>query len=374
VAVRHGHGGGPGVQVHPSTVWVVGLNLLALAAGTWVAFQTWGVLAWAVLALFLSLALAPLVRRLSRRLPRWAAVLLVFAALGAGAAVLVSTFLPLLAEQGRALAVALPGLVERLKSARWASALEHRFGLLSRAEAALGGALPGLAGPLLHLLRGALELLLAGFTVLTLSAFMLLFGEELFDGLLAWLPPRRRARVDRLAREMTRAVSGYVAGSFLLSLLGACVMAAALFLLHVPWFLAVAAALAPLGLLPWVGAALSEVLVFGTGFAAGGLHTAAWALGSFLGWQQVAHRLAPLVQARTLRMNALAVALAMLVGTSLMGLLGTVVAVPLAGAAQVALSAALRQRQARWRHHPTERARATRQLELPLEERGHGAL
>jgi predicted PurR-regulated permease PerM len=65
-------------------------------------------------------------------------------------------------------------------------------------------------------------------------------------------------------------------------------------------------------------------------------------------------------------MNALAVALAMLVGTSLMGLLGTVVAVPLAGAAQVALSAALRQRQARFRHHPAGRGRSSRQLELPL--------
>ncbi len=354
------------MQVHPSTVWVVGLNLLALAAGTWVAFRTWGVLAWAVLALFVALALAPLVRRLSRRMPRWAAVVLVFGALAASGALLVSTFLPLLAEQGRALGAAVPELVQRLKGTRWASALEQRYGLLGRAEAALAGTLPTLAGPLLRLLRGAVELLLAGFTVATLAAFMLLFGEELFLGLLQWLPPRRRARAERLAREMTRAVSGYVAGTFLLSLLGALVMGGALYLLRVPWFLAVAAALLPLGLLPWVGAALSEVLLLATGYAAGGLHAAAWALGAFLLWQQVAHRLSPLVQARTLRMNALAVALAMLVGTSLMGLLGTVVAVPLAGAAQVALSAALRQRQARWRHHPAGRGRGPRQLELPL--------
>lgn len=354
------------MQVHPSTVWVVGLNLLTLAAGTWVAFQTWGVLAWAVLALFVALALAPLMQRLSRRMPRWAAVVGVFVTLAAAAALLVSTFLPLLAEQGRALGAEPPSLEERLKGTRAVGALEQRFGLLSRAEAAWAATLPSLAGPLLRLPRGALELLLAGVTVATLAAFILLFGEELFEAVLAWLPPRRRARVDRLAREMTRAVSGYVAGTFLLSLLGAAVMGVALFLLDVPWFLAVAAALAPLGLLPWVGAALSEVLVFATAYAAGGLRPAAWALGAFFAWQQVSRRVSPLVQARTLRMNALAVALAMLVGTSLMGLLGTVVAVPLAGAAQVAVSAALRQRQARWRHHPGGRGRASLQLELPL--------
>ena len=135
--MRHGHGAGPGVQVHPSTVWVVGLNLLALAGGTWVAFRTWGVLAWGLLALFLALALAPLVRLLSRRIPRWAAVLLVFGALGSAAAWLASTFLPLLGEQGRALGGSLPGLLERLKSTRRAGALEQRLGLLSRAESAL---------------------------------------------------------------------------------------------------------------------------------------------------------------------------------------------------------------------------------------------
>lgn len=347
-------------------MWTVGLHALALAGGAWLLLRARGVLGWAVMALFLALALAPVVRRLSVHMPRAVAVAAVFLSLAAFGAALVSTFAPLLGAQAGELAGTLQGLATRLREAPSLVPLEQRWGLLSRGEAALGSALPRLTGPLLHLLGQAVHGLLAGFTVLALALLMLLSGEGLFEGLLAWLPPRRRARWGRMAREMTRAVSGYVAGSLLLSLAGGLVMGVALYVLGVPWFLAVAAALVPLGLLPWVGAALSELLLVGTGFAAGGGHTALWALGVFLLWQQVAHRLAPFVQARTLKMNALAVALAMLVGTSLLGLLGTVVSVPLAGAAQVALSAALRQRQARWRHHGRRRTRGPRQLELPL--------
>jgi predicted PurR-regulated permease PerM len=360
-----------GTQVHPATVWTVGLHGLAVTGGAWLLLRARGVLGWAVLALFLALALSPLVRRLSTRMPRGVAVAVLFLALGGLGAGLAATFAPLLGAQGRALGQALPGLLEQLRASPTLAPLEQRWGLLTRTEAALAATVPQLAGPLLRLLGQAVEWLLAGFTVLALSLLMLLSGEGLFDGLLAWLPPRRRVRVGRMAREMTRAVSGYVAGSLLLSLGGGLVMGVALYVLDVPWFLAVAAALVPLGLLPWVGAALSELLLLGTGFAAGGGRTALWALGTFLAWQQLAHRLAPFVQARTLKMNALAVALAMLVGTSLLGLLGTVVSVPLAGAAQVAFSAALRQRRARWRHHGKPRGGGSpRQLELPLRVNG----
>ena len=62
-------------------------------------------------------------------------------------------------------------------------------------------------------------------------------------------------------------------------------------------------------------------------------------------YQQVEnHLLQPLVQRRTLRMNPLLITLALLAGTGLAGVLGTLLALPVAGAIQVLLQDALQRR------------------------------
>ncbi len=123
-------------------------------------------------------------------------------------------------------------------------------------------------------------------------------------------------------------------------------------LLGVPYFLPLGLAMAVLGLIPFVGSFLGALLVAGTTFATVGTTEGLIALGVFLVYQQVeGHLLQPLIQRRTLNMNPLLIALVMLVGTSLMGLLGAVLALPIAGAVQVLLQDRLTRLHARWGTH-----------------------
>ena len=95
---------------------------------------------------------------------------------------------------------------------------------------------------------------------------------------------------------------------------------------------------------------VGALLVAGTTFASVGTKEGFIALGVFLVYQQVeGNLLQPLIQRRTLKMNPLLIALVMLVGTSLAGLIGALLALPIAGAVQVLLEDRLAQMNERWR-------------------------
>ena len=53
-------------QLRPATIWIVGLNLLALVGVVWVLTEARTVIAWLILSLFFALAIEPLLRWLSR--------------------------------------------------------------------------------------------------------------------------------------------------------------------------------------------------------------------------------------------------------------------------------------------------------------------
>jgi putative heme transporter len=119
-----------------------------------------------------------------------------------------------------------------------------------------------------------------------------------------------------------------------------------------------------LGVIPWIGSALGAVLVVGTTFASQGGKPALIVLAIYLVYQQLeGHLLQPLVQRHTIRMNPLLIILVMLVGTAFTGLLGALLALPVAGAVQVYMQDLHERKKAQWRR--TEHAReAERQLPL----------
>jgi predicted PurR-regulated permease PerM len=341
----------PRSQVSPRTVWTVGLNVLGLLALLMMVRAASGVLSWVLVALFLALAAHPLVSWMERRgLKRGLAVALVFIASLGGVAALVKTFVPMMVDQVRALVEAAPGYVSSLKHMRWMESLDARYGLFERVDAELRQRMLGAAMPVLGMVTGVLHRLAAFITILVLAAFFLAFGRDLFDKALLWVPPVQREHTRQLASRMNRTVGRYVAGSFLISLIGGAVTTVTLLVLGVPYFLPLGLAMAVLGLIPFIGAALGAVLVVGTTFASAGTRAGLIALAVFLIYQQVEnHLLQPFIQRKTLRMNPLLIALAMLVGTAFAGILGALLALPVAGAVQVVAQDRLAKRQEQWR-------------------------
>lgn len=343
----------PRSQVTPRTVWTVALHVLALVAVLWLVATAWTVLSWILVALFLALAAQPLVRGLERLGLRRGVAVLGVALLGLGLlAALAMTLVPMLLEQGQALVRAAPDYLDRLQHLRWVQKLDERYDVIDKVSAELRQRIWMMApGPVLGVVTDVLRNLAAAVTIAVLTVFFLLFGGDLFDKTLQWVEPSRREHWRTLGHQMHRTVGGYVAGAFLVSLIGGAVTAVSMLLLDVPYFLALGLAMAVLGLIPFVGSFLGAILVTGTTFASAGMKAGFIALGVFLLYQQVeGNLLQPLVQRRTLNMNPLLIALVMLVGTALAGLVGALLALPLAGAVQVLLQDRLARRQEQWRN------------------------
>lgn len=340
----------PRSQVSPRTVWTVGLNVLGLLGVLTLVREASGVLSWVLVALFLALAANPLVTWLERRgLRRGLAVTLVFAAALGLVAALLKTFVPMALDQARALALATPGFIESLRHQGWMEWLDARYRVFDRLAEEVRQQFPGAAVPVLGVVTSLLYHVAAFITVMVLSAFFLAFGKDVFDKALLWVPPRKRGHWQQLGVRMYRTVGRYVAGSFLISLIGGAVTTVSLLLLGVPYFLPLGLIMAVLGLIPFIGAFLGGVLIVGTTFASAGSHAGFISLAIFLAYQQVEnHLLQPFIQRRTLRMNPLLIALAMLVGTAFAGIVGALLALPIAGAVQILALDWLARRHARW--------------------------
>lgn len=338
------------LQVTARTVWKVALHLVVLWALLRAVAEARTVLSWIAVALFLALAAHPPVRWLMRRgVARGGAIALVMVGVLALVALMVATVVPLLVSQVGALVQSAPDLIDQLRHTAWMEWLERRFDVVTRVTEELRTRAPSVARPVLGVVTGVLARVAAFTTITVLTVFFLAFGEDLFDKLLLWVSPERRAHWRTLALRMHRSVGGYVAGSLLLAGITGAASGIITFSLGVPFFLPIALVTAVLGVVPWVGSTLGAALMVGATFAERGTRSALLALGIFLAFQQVKNRLlVPLVQRHTLQMNPLLITLVMLLGTSLFGLLGTLLALPVAGAAQVLAQDLLSRRQARW--------------------------
>jgi predicted PurR-regulated permease PerM len=341
-----------------------------MLAALWLLVTSWTVLSWVLVAIFLALAAHPLVSVLEARgMSRGVAVMGV-GLLGLGLlTALVMTLVPMLLEQGRGLAQAAPGFLDRLRHHAWVERMDERYDLISQASEELRRHISMAPGPVLGVVTDVLRHVLAGVTIAVLAIFFLLFGSGLFNTALQWVEPARREYYWRLGRRMNRAVGGYVAGSFLVALIGGVFTSVMTLLLGVPYFLPLGLTMTVLGLVPFVGSFLGGILVAGTTAASVGGRAGLIALGLFLVYQQVeGNLLQPLVQRRTLKMNPLLIALVMLLGTGLAGLLGALLSLPIAGAVQVLLQERLARLNERWRSREEEDGKSRLILPSPTTE------
>lgn len=172
-------------------------------------------------------------------------------------------------------------------------------------------------------------------TIAVLTFLMLLQAPQLSASLLALLPERRAEHVRQIGSDAARAVTGYVTGNLAISLVAGLFAYGWLRVLGVPFAFILALWVAFADLLPLVGATLGAIPpVFVAFLDSPGLGIATIIF--FVVYQQFEnHVLQPVVMSRTVKLNPLAVLVAVLVGVALAGLLGALLAIPVAGALQV---------------------------------------
>ncbi|HEX8698272.1 MAG TPA: AI-2E family transporter [Myxococcaceae bacterium] len=342
----------PPSQVSPRTVWTVGLNVLAIVALGLVLYQLRPMLALLAISLMLALALDPLVSLFERlRLSRgWSVMLALLSVLGL-LALIGLTMVPMMAAQVSSLINSLPGFIDGLRDSSWLHSLDERYGVRSVVERQLLTLSGSVAGSAIGVLSSTVGGLVTTIAVLTLAVFGLLSGGHLFEQGLQWVRPERRADLRSLVVDMRQAVSGYLVGVVIICALGGVVTGFTTYLLGVPYFLALGLMYLLLGFIPYIGSLLVAVTVSLTTFATVGFRRALIALAICLIYQQIEGNVVqPLIQKRTLKMNPLLIAIVVIVGAMLMGVLGGVLALPVAAALQVVLQRVHRMRAQRWEH------------------------
>jgi putative heme transporter len=337
-------------QVAAITIWTIAFNLLAIAGVLLVVYRTRQVGWWILMAACVALALDPVVSWLARRgLRRWLAVLAVMMTWLGLASLLVATVAPVLVDQARNLIASAPHLIERLRGSALVQWADTRFDVIDRAKLEMTAQAAGAAAPLFTLVQNLFAGVIGAVTVTALTVFMLLFGSRLFDGALQWIPPAERPRYVELGEKIRRSVGGYVGGALVIALVGGLVTALTTALLGVPYFLPLGLTMAVLGILPYLGSILGGALVVSATFLTAGLKAGVIALVVLVVYQQVEnHVLQPVVQRKTIKMSPLVIAVVMLIGTALWGLMGALLSLPIAGAIQVLLEDRLARRQASW--------------------------
>jgi predicted PurR-regulated permease PerM len=173
-------------------------------------------------------------------------------------------------------------------------------------------------------------------TIAFLTLFVCLGGRRWFDGILEVVPGGNRERWRRTGSEISDVVGGYVTGNLLISVVAGSVTTALLLATHVPYAVPLGLVVAFFDLIPLVGATIATVIVAAVALSKG-VPTAAIVVAGMVAYQQIEnHTLSPLVYHRTVQISPLATAVSVAAGAEVAGVVGALLAIPIAGAVKVA--------------------------------------
>jgi predicted PurR-regulated permease PerM len=339
----------------PQVVRTVIIALLTAAAVLGALYLLWQVrsfLGWFVIALFLAAVLDPVVNWLQRRhkrIKRSLAILLTYLGLVVALLFMVGIVLPVLADQIDGLvnfvvtvAQAPEGPTEYLKGL----AQQHGLGwLFERISDQLGDIRSQLGKAINNFLSSTGDVIVsaAGFvaalvTILTITFFLILGSERYINTGVGFFAEQHRPLVRRLLTRSAGAITGYVSGNLVISVICGVVTFVVLVVIGMPYSGALALLVAVLDLIPLVGATLGGALLVIVG-----LFVAPWKavvlLIYIVVYQQVEGSvIQPLVYSRAVQLNGLVIFIAVLVGGMLLGILGALLAIPVVEIGRIIVS------------------------------------
>jgi predicted PurR-regulated permease PerM len=330
--------GQPGRPVNRRSPFFIGMAAAAGVAVTYGLAETMlkarSVLIVIGLALFIAAGLDPAVSWLTRRgLPRWAAVIAILLSAAALVAAFFAAAIPPMAAQATALAQQLPHYLRELQNHNSDLGklnsdyhLQKRLtSLLStKGTALIGGALG--AGE--YVLSAATSLLAV--TVLSVYFLAALPRIKLFAYRLA--PQSRRTRVILIGDEIFTKVGGFVLGNFLTSAIAGAGTYIWLLIFGVPYPVLLALLVALLDLIPVVGSTVGGAIVSLVALTVS-VPVALFTVAFYVGYRLAEdYLIVPRILGRAVQVPAVVTVVAVLIGGALMGIIGALVAIPVAAA------------------------------------------
>jgi predicted PurR-regulated permease PerM len=302
-------------------------------------------ISWLLIAAFLAVALSPPVNWLNMRMKRGFAITITYLGLLLVPVLLIALIVPPLITEANNFADNVPKYaddvteyVQKNKRLREINEDYDITGKLEEEAGKLPSRLGGAAGTLRDIGFGIVNSLFAALTILVLTAFLLGSGRNWTDVFIASRPPDQRERLRRARDNMASAVSGYVAGALTIAMIAGIATYIVLLILGVPFRGPLAVIAGLFSLIPLVGATIAAVLIgLVTLFEDFPTATIIWAIWA-VGYQQLEnHLIQPQIQKRTVNVHPFITIVAVLFGATLLGVMGAIVAIPVAASIQILL-------------------------------------
>ncbi len=305
------------------------------------------------IALFLALALNPAVEFFQRRgLGRGLAVAAVYAIALILFVLIALVFIPPLVTQITHFVKALPDLARDLTAGKGPfGLLERKYHVVEELRKVTTGkgsvGFSGAALPALGIAKGVASAVTSILIIFFLTLFMLLEGPSWRERFTDLIPVARRPSIERMGSGVYKSVSGFVSGNLLASMLAGIFATILLLVVRVPYAFPLGLFTAIIELVPYIGPVIVTVLLSLVALTVGPV-TAIIVLVVLLVYHLIeGHTVRPLIYGRALKLSALAVLIAIILGTEVAGILGALVAIPVAGSIQAIISELLEQRDRR---------------------------
>jgi predicted PurR-regulated permease PerM len=300
-------------------------------------------LSWILIAIFLAVALSGPVNFLARRMRRGFAITLVYLGLLAVPLLLIALIVPPLITEANKFARDVPGyadeVTEFVEGNRQLRDINRDYNITEQLEKE-AGKLPNKLGGAASTLRdvgfGIVTSVFALVTILVLTAFLLSSGRGWVEAAISSRPPEQQLRLRRSLENMAGAVAGYMAGALTIALIAGVTTFIVLTILGVAFAAPLAVIAGLFSLIPLVGATIAAVMIgLVTVFDNFPTVTIIWAVWAIVYQQFENHVIQPQVQKRTVKVQPFITIVAVLFGATLLGVLGALVAIPVAASIQI---------------------------------------
>jgi predicted PurR-regulated permease PerM len=300
-------------------------------------------ISWLLISIFLAVALSPVVNRLNRRMKRGFAIALTYLGLLLVPILLISLIVPPLITEANNFAENVPqyadDVTEFVQENERLREINQDYDITGKLEEEAGKLperLGGAAGTLRDIGFGIVNSLFALLTILVMTAFLLGSGGRWRDQIIGSRPPEQRERRRRSLDHMASAVSGYVAGALTIAVIAGTATFIVLTILGVPFSGPLAVMAGLMSLIPMVGATIAAVLIgVVTLFEDFPTATIIWAIWAIVYQQLENNLIQPQIQKRTVNVHPFITIVAVLFGGTLLGVMGAIVAIPVAASIQI---------------------------------------
>ena len=289
-------------------------------------------------ALFVAMALEPLLRRLQRyRLSRGAAIAVVFVGIALVLGLLLALVIPVAVLQIAELVRAFPGYITSLQDQAWFQRVINASGQADLYEQLLAQARQWLANPnnlaiigggALAVGSGIVNAASGTLIVLVLTLYFLGCMDQIKAAVVRLSPAYGRPQVERVTNQLTESVGSYVSGMAILAVCNAIFTFILLTAIGVP-FAALLGALALLvTMIPMIGSVLQWIIASVVALFTVGWIGLVFVVVYFAYMQIEAYVMTPRIMTKAVSIPGALVLISAMAGAALLGLLGALIAVP----------------------------------------------